>query len=83
MPAIARLGARGARPSRSILTGRRRFGGYNMADANPVQAGTQQGAGEPQSAAHQRAAWILTGYGIFGLAVISLIAYTVAQYAVR
>jgi hypothetical protein len=43
-----------------------------MADANPVQAGTQQGAGEPQSAAHQRAAWILTGYGIFGLAVISL-----------
>jgi hypothetical protein len=54
-----------------------------MADANPVQAGTQQGAGEPQSAAHQRAAWILTGYGIFGLAVISLIAYTVAQYAVR
>lgn len=54
-----------------------------MADANPVTAGTQQGAADPQVADGRRNAWILTGYGIFGLAVISLIAYTVAQYAVR
>lgn len=54
-----------------------------MADANPVQAGTQQAAAPSQDADGQRNAWILTGYGIFGLVVISLIAYTVAQYAVR
>lgn len=54
-----------------------------MADANPVQAGPQQRAGNPEHADGQRNAWILTGYGIFGLAVISLIAYSVAQYAVR
>lgn len=54
-----------------------------MANANPVQAGTQQVVDQLERADGQRSAWILTGYGIFGLAVISLIAYTVAQYAVR
>ena len=53
-----------------------------MADANPVEAGTQQ-HGDPEQSEGHRSAWILTGYGIFGLAVISLIAYSVAQYAVR
>ncbi len=55
----------------------------NMADANPAPAGTQQPAEHPERADGQRSAWILTGYGIFGLVVMSLIAYTVAQYAVR
>lgn len=54
-----------------------------MADANPVQPGTQQAVDQLQRADGQRSAWILTGYGIFGLVVISLIAYSVAQYAVR
>ena len=54
-----------------------------MADANPVPAGTQQVAEHPEHADGHRNAWILTGYGIFGLVVMSLIAYTVAQYAVR
>ena len=53
-----------------------------MADANPVQPGTQQ-VDHPEHADGHRNAWILTGYGIFGLVVMSLIAYTVAQYAVR
>lgn len=52
-----------------------------MADANPVEAGTQNG--NPEHAESHRSAWILTGYGIFGLAMLSLIAYSVAQYAVR
>ena len=50
-----------------------------MADANPVQAGAP--AEHSERADGHRSAWILTGYGIFGLAVISLIAYSVAQYA--
>jgi len=54
----------------------------HMADANPVQPGTQQ-AEHPEHVDGHRNAWILTGYGIFGLVVMSLIAYTVAQYAVR
>ena len=54
-----------------------------MADANPVGSGTQQAAEHPERAEGHRSAWILTGYGIFGLVVMSLIAYTVAQYAVR
>ena len=69
-------------PGRLRLTGRCRFGGYNMADATPVEAGTQQD-GHPQQSEHHRNAWILTGYGIFGLAVISMIAYSVAQYVAR
>ena len=53
-----------------------------MSDANPVEAGTQQ-HGDPERADGHRSAWIVTGYGIFGLAVISLIAYSVAQYVAR
>ena len=49
-----------------------------MADANPVQAGAPA---EHERADGHRSAWILTGYGIFGLVMISLIAYSVAQYA--
>jgi hypothetical protein len=32
---------------------------------------------------HQRNAWIVTGYSIFGLVLLVVIAYTVAQYAAR
>ncbi|HZQ90190.1 MAG TPA: hypothetical protein VFA60_00175 [Terriglobales bacterium] len=32
---------------------------------------------------NQRNAWIVTGYSIFGLVLLVVIAYTVAQYAVR
>jgi hypothetical protein len=53
-----------------------------MADANPVQAGAPQ-AEQLERADGHRSAWILTGYGIFGLVMISLIAYSVAQYAAR
>ncbi len=53
-----------------------------MADANPVEAGTQHGDPQERAEGH-RSAWILTGYGIFGLAVLSVIAYSVAQYVVR
>ena len=52
-----------------------------MADANPVKAGTQEA--DPQHADGQRNAWIVTGYGIFGLAVLSVIAYSLAQYVAR
>jgi hypothetical protein len=51
-----------------------------MADATPVQAGTSEAEHLERADGH-RSAWILTGYGIFGLVMISLIAYSVAQYA--
>ena len=50
------------------------FGENNMAEVQ---------AGQPHHAEGRRSAWILTGYGIFGLAILSVIAYSVAQYAVR
>ncbi len=37
----------------------------------------------PPMSEGQRNAWILTVYGIFGLGVLGVIFYTVAQYAVR
>lgn len=36
-----------------------------------------------EAADGRRNAWIVTGYGIFALTLLSLAAYTVAQYAVR
>jgi len=75
----------GARGARQPVPGPRAPavpGGNKMADANPVNAGMQREA-DPQQAEGHRSAWILTGYGIFALVVISLIAYGAAQYAVR
>ena len=66
-------------PSRFLQTGG--ISEEHMADANPVQAGAP--AEHSERADGHRSAWILTGYGIFGLAMISLIAYSVAQYAAR
>ncbi len=56
-----------------------------MADATPAAkpvAAGQHGA-QPETASGHRNAWIVTGYGIFGLGLLAAIAYTVAQYAVR
>ncbi len=56
-----------------------------MADPNPVvnPATAQLSAPSPEHLDGRRNAWIFTGYGIFGLVVLAVIAYTVAQYAVR
>ena len=51
-----------------------------MPDANSAQ--TKPSQKKPMSNEH-RNAWILTGYGIFGLFLLGLIAYSVAEYAVR
>ena len=58
------------------------------ADANAVRTSPTGAPGKassqkkPMSAEH-RNAWLLTGYGIFGLFLLGLIAYSVAEYAVR
>jgi hypothetical protein len=49
-----------------------------MADATAPGAGEQDGTARVEAADGRRNAWILTGYGIFGLAMLALIAYTVA-----
>ena len=43
----------------------------------------QQDPASEEKAAGRRSAWIATGYGIFALTLLSLAAYSVAQYAVR
>ena len=48
-----------------------------MADLNPTTMS------EEEVAAGKRSAWIATGFGIFALVLLSLVAYSVAQYAVR
>lgn len=52
-----------------------------QADANTAQ--TASGAQKKSMSDAHRNAWILTGYGIFGLFLLGLIAYSVAEYAVR
>jgi hypothetical protein len=48
-----------------------------MADLIPTPTSDEE------VAAGKRSAWIATGYGIFALILLSLVAYSVAQYAVR
>jgi hypothetical protein len=48
--------------------------------ANNVAA--QPAGVRPEAADGHRNAWILTGYGIFGLVLLAIIAYSVAQYVV-
>ena len=53
-----------------------------MADALPADRPDEEDV-NTEKVEGQRSAWIVTGYGIFALALLSLVAYSVAQYAVR
>jgi hypothetical protein len=48
--------------------------------ANPSAGSNSEGAQQQERPVGHRNAWILTAYGIFGLGLLCLIAYAVAQY---
>jgi hypothetical protein len=60
------------------------FGGFCMEDRAPVVSSASVSQAKPATKQHEgRGAWVLTAYGISGLALFGLIAYFFSDFISR